>query len=94
MNSNDILLKPVISEKTTGLLENNKYVFKVAMNSNKPMVSRAVKDLFGFTPEKVNIMLVRGKKKRLRYKAGKTSAWKKAVVTLRLGDKIDIFEVK
>lgn len=92
MNPNDVLLRPVISEKTTEFLGRNKYVFQVAMSSNKPMVAKAVKDIFGYTPQSINIMRVRGRNKRLRYKAGRTSAWKKAIVTLRPGDKIEIFE--
>ena len=92
MNSNDIIIKPVISEKSTGMMEDNKYVFKVAYDSNKLMVKLAVKEIFGATPEKVNIINVRGKNRRLRYRMGKRSAWKKAIVTLKAGDKIEIFE--
>lgn len=92
MNSNDILLRPVISEKTTELMELNKYVFRVPMSANKLAVQRAVNELFGVRPEKINVLIVRGKNRRLRYKTGKRSAWKKAIVTLKPGDKIDIFE--
>lgn len=92
MNSNDIIIKPVISEKTTALMEDNKYVFKVAMSSNKLMIKQALKELFGVTPEKVNIVNVRGKNRRLRYKVGKKAAWKKAIVTLTAGDSISIFD--
>ena len=67
MNSNDIILKPVISEKTTELMGINKYVFRVSMKANKLMVAHAVKELFGVEPEKVNVMTVRGKNRRLRY---------------------------
>ena len=94
MNSNDILIRPIISEKTTEMMELNKYVFEVSMKSNKLMVRQAVKDLFGVQPEKVNVMRVRGKKKRIRYQVGTTSAWKKAIVTLKEGDKIDIFDAQ
>jgi len=92
MNSNDIIIKPVISEKSTGMMVDNKYVFKVANNSNKLTIKLAVKEIFGVTPEKVNIVNVRGKNRRLRYRMGKRSAWKKAIVTLKAGDKIEIFE--
>lgn len=92
MNSNDILLRPVISEKTTELIGQNKYVFQVAVKANKPMISKAVKEIFGFSPMSVNVIFVRGKKKRLRAKMGRTSAWKKAIVTLKPGEKIEIFE--
>ncbi len=92
MNSNNILLRPVISEKTTEMMEFNKYVFRVPMSVNKLSVKRAVFEIFGVRPAKVNMMIVRGKNRRLRYKTGKRAAWKKAVITLKPGDKIDIFE--
>lgn len=94
MNSNDIIIKPVISEKTTGMMEENKYVFKVAFKANKLMVKKAINDLFGVKPEKVNVMVVRGKKRRLRFKFGNRSAWKKAIVTLKPGEKIEIFDAQ
>jgi len=92
MNPNDIILKPVISEKTTEMAGMYKYAFRVSMNANKMNVARAIRELFGVKPEKVNIMRVRGKLRRLRYKYGKKSAWKKAIVTLRPGDNIELFE--
>ncbi len=94
MNANDIILKPVISEKTTELMGINKYVFRVSMKANKLMVAHAVKELFGVDPEKVNVMTVRGKNRRLRYRIGKRSAWKKAVITLKPGQKIELFEAQ
>ena len=94
MNANDVILKPVISEKTTALMGINKYVFRVSMKANKLMVTRAVKELFGVQPEKVNVMTVRGKDRRLRFRTGKRSAWKKAIVTLKAGEKIELFEAK
>lgn len=94
MNANDIILKPVISEKTTELMGINKYVFRVSMKANKLMVAHAVKELFGVDPEKVNVMTVRGKNRRLRYRVGKRSAWKKAVVTLKPGQKIELFDAQ
>lgn len=92
MNSNNIILKPVISEKTTEMMEHNKYVFRVPVRANKLLVSQAIKDIFGIKPKKINLMVVRGKTKRVRYKAGRKSAWKKAIVTLKAGEKIEIFE--
>lgn len=92
MNSNDIIIRPIISEKTTELMEQHKYVFQVARDANKLTVKKALKDLFNVTPEKVNILNVRGKNRRLRYRVGKRAAWKKAIVTLTAGDKIEIFE--
>ncbi|PKL19246.1 MAG: 50S ribosomal protein L23 [Spirochaetae bacterium HGW-Spirochaetae-5] len=92
MNSNDIIIRPIISEKTTELMEQHKYVFQVARDANKLTVKKALKDLFNVTPEKVNILNVRGKNRRLRFRVGKRAAWKKAIVTLSAGDKIEIFE--
>ena len=92
MNSNDIIIRPIISEKSTAFMENNKYVFEVPMKANKTMVKKAVKDIFGVQPDNVNIILMRGKRRRVRFKVGKTAAWKKAIVTLKDGDKIDVFE--
>jgi large subunit ribosomal protein L23 len=94
MNANDIILKPVISEKTTELMGINKYVFRVSMKANKLMVYRAVKELFGVQPEKVNVLTVRGKNRRLRFRTGKRSAWKKAIITLKPGEKIELFEAQ
>ena len=92
MNANDIIIRPVISEKSTELMESRKYVFQVARDANKLMIARAMKELFNVTPEKVNVINMRGKNRRLRYKMGKRAAWKKAIVTLSLGDKIEIFD--
>ncbi|NLV67402.1 MAG: 50S ribosomal protein L23 [Spirochaetes bacterium] len=92
MNANDIIIRPVISEKSTELMESRKYVFQVARDANKLMIARAMKELFNVTPEKVNIINMRGKNRRLRYRMGKRAAWKKAIVTLAIGQKIEIFE--
>ncbi len=92
MNANDIIVSPVISEKTTELMEQNKYVFRVSIKANKQMVNKAIKELFKVTPEKVNIINVRGKRKRVKYQYGNTAAWKKAIVTLSATEKIEIFE--
>lgn len=92
MNSNDIIIRPIISEKTTELMEQNKYVFEVARKANKLMVKKAIKDLFEIDAEQVNILNVRGKNRRLRFRVGKRAAWKKAIVTLTAGQKIEIFE--
>jgi large subunit ribosomal protein L23 len=94
MNANDIILKPVISEKTTELMGINKYVFRVSMKANKLMVAHAIKQLFGVDPEKVNVLTVRGKDRRLRYRTGKRSAWKKAIITLKPGQKIELFDAQ
>ena len=92
MNPNDIIIRPIISEKSTAAMEKNKYVFEVPIKANKVMVKQAVKAVFGVQPLDVNIIVVRGKRRRVRFKEGRTTAWKKAIVTLRGGDKINVFE--
>ena len=68
----------------------NKYIFWVAKDANKIEIKKAVRDIYKVTPTKVNVISVKGKKKRLRSHEGRTSDWKKALVTLKSGDKIDI----
>ncbi len=92
MDINDVIIRPVLSEKSTDLNAKGKYVFRVAMKANKVIIRKAVKDMFNVTAEKVNVVVVRGKKKRVRHQYGNTPAWKKAVVTLKKGEKIDLFE--
>lgn len=92
MNYNDILIKPVVSEKSTAYNTVGKYVFRVSSKANKYIIKKAVKEIFKVTAEKVNIINVRGKKKRVRYQYGFTPSWKKAIVTLKKGEKIELFE--
>lgn len=92
MNLNEVLVKPVVTEKSNELTNENKYVFKVRPDANKIMVKDAVKKIFGVDPVRVNIQVNRGKSKRNRYKVGVSSSWKKAIVTLKLGDKIELYE--
>lgn len=94
MDYNDIIIKPVLSEKSTELAEQHKYVFRVATKANKTMVKKAIKEIFNVNAEKVNIIRMRGKRKRVRYSYGYTAAWKKAIVTLKQGEKLDLFETK
>ena len=94
MNLNQVLIKPVITEKATIISEQNKYVFEVAQKANKDLVFKAIKSIYNVEPVKVNIVNVRGKERRLRLGTGYTSAWKKAIVTLKDGDKIELFETK
>ena len=94
MDLNDIIIRPVITEKATEMAKQNKYVFRVHKKANKDMIEKAISAIFGVTPVKVNVMIVRGKRKRVRYNYGYTASWKKAIVTLKEGDKIDVFESK
>ncbi|CCO07801.1 50S ribosomal protein L23 [Desulfotomaculum varum] len=91
-NPRDILIKPVVTEKSTRLLADNKYTFIVDLKANKTEIKQAVEDIFKVKVEKVNTMRVKGKLKRVRQFIGRTPERKKAIVTLREGDKIEIFE--
>jgi large subunit ribosomal protein L23 len=88
----DILKKPLITEKSTSLLQDNKYTFQVDPKANKTEIKQAVESIFKVKVEKVNTMNVKGRIKRVRNIPGRTSATKKAIVTLKKGDKIEIFE--
>ncbi len=86
----DIIIEPVISEKSTELSEKQgKYVFKVDKRANKYQIKDAIEHIFNVKVVKVNTMNYDGKKKFVRGKVGKTASWKKAVVTLKEGQKID-----
>ena len=89
-NPNDIILSPVLTEKITELGESqNKYAFRVSRDSNKKEIGRSVEVLFKVNVEKVNTITMRGKKKRVRFRIGKTPDWKKAIVTIKEGQKIE-----
>ncbi|MEG0830023.1 MAG: 50S ribosomal protein L23 [Anaerovoracaceae bacterium] len=78
----DVIIKPVISERSMEDAQVKKYTFKVAVNSNKTQVKLAVEEIFGVDVKKVNIMNVIGKEKRMGRNVGMTAASKKAIVTL------------
>jgi len=86
-----LLIKPIVSEKATALGVNNKYLFAVAVKANKIEIKKAIKNLYGFTPFKVNIIKVAGKKVRYGRSEGRTKKWKKAIITLSPGQKIDLY---
>jgi len=87
----DIIIRPIVSEKTFDLIEQNRYTFEVAKSASKPQIADAISEIFGVTVTSVNTMNVNGKPRRVRLVKGKTRDWKKAVVTLKQGDKIDLF---
>ncbi|HZK17932.1 MAG TPA: 50S ribosomal protein L23 [Clostridia bacterium] len=88
----DILRKPLITEKSMSLLEQNKYTFLVDLKANKTEIKQAVESIFKVNVTNVNTIRVRGKIKRVRRVPGKTPDVKKAIVTLRDGDTIEMFE--
>jgi large subunit ribosomal protein L23 len=87
----DVLIKPVISEKSVGLMEENKYSFWVAPEANKITIRHAVEKMFKVKVTDVRTMNVKGKKKRVGHSVGMTSDRKKAIVTLHEGDRIEGF---
>lgn len=82
MDARDIILKPVITEKSTNLMDDKKYTFNVLLNATKTQVRSAVEEIFDVKVKKVNIMNVRGKDKRVGRYTGKTARTRKAIVTL------------
>ncbi len=88
----DILLAPVVSEKSYGLLEERQYTFLVAPDANKTEIKIAVEKVFGVKVLSVNTLNRPGKRKRTRTGYGKRADTKRAIVTLRDGDRIDLFE--
>lgn len=92
MNDYQIILRPIITEKNTNLMEINKYCFEVVRDANKPQIKRAIERIFNVTVLNVRTMNVRGKKRRRGREFGYTAAWKKAIVTLAEGEHIELFE--
>jgi len=92
MHSYDVLRRPIITEKNTLLVGLNKYTFEVARDANKVQIKEAVEKGFKVKVSKVNVIHVPGKMRRAGRMRGMTPSWKKAVVTLVPGDKIELFE--
>ena len=88
----DIVVRPVISEKSYDMIEHNRYTFEVAKTASKPQIADAVSEIFGVTVTGVNTMNVKGKPRRVRVAKGKTRDWKKAIVSLKEGDSIEFFQ--
>lgn len=87
----DIILEPVITEKMAAQEEKqSKYAFKVHPDANKKQIKSSVEKLFNVHVLRVNTLNKSGKWRRVRFVPGKTAAWKKAIVTLKAGEKIDI----
>jgi large subunit ribosomal protein L23 len=88
-----VLEKPLVTEKSTqALAETNRVSFKVKRGANKRQIKEAVEQIFSVTVLDVNTLVVKGKNRRFGRSLGATKAWKKAIVRLEKGDKIDIFE--
>ena len=92
MPTTTVLIRPVVTEKSTNLQERGRYVFEVAREANKHQIRQAVEEAFDVTVVKVNTMKARGKRKRFGPRITRQPSWKKAIVTLAQGDSITIFE--
>ena len=93
MLAQDIIIRPIVTEKSMSLIPMKKYTFKVNKNSNKIEISKAIEELFGVEVSKVNTISVRGKHRRQGKHEGSTPNWKKAVVTLKESSKgINFFD--
>ena len=92
LHPGEVLIAPVVSEKSYGQIAQNRYTFKVHQDAHKTQVRQAVEELFDVKVLKVAIIKVQAKPKRRGRFAGVRPGWKKAVVQLRKGDSIEIFE--
>ena len=87
----DIIIRPVISEHSFDAMGDGTYTFEVAKDANKIEIAQAVEEIFGVHVRKVNTMNVKPKPKRVRWVAGQTRTWKKAMVSLAAGETIELF---
>ena len=92
LHPNEVLLAPVVTEKAYAQIDNNKYSFRVHPDAHKTQVRQAVEELFNVKVEGVNMLKVQSKPKRRGMIRGRKPGWKKAIVQLREGDEIPIFQ--
>ena len=86
-----IIIQPIVTEKSTRVMEYDQYTFKVAKDANKIEIQHAIEEIFEVEVDKVRTQNYGGKKRRIRYKQFKKPDWKKAVVTLKEGHRINVF---
>ena len=92
-NAHDVIIRPIITEASMSRLADKKYTFEVSSDSNKIEIKKAVEEIFKVSVAKVNTISVKAKNKRVGYHLGKTSEWKKAIVTLTPDSKtIEFFD--
>jgi len=92
LHPNEVLLAPVVSEKSYSLINDRKYSFRVHPDAHKTQIRQAVEQLFDVKVVNVNVVKVKSKPKRRGLSQGKKPGWKKAIVQLREGESIEIFE--
>ena len=91
-DARDILVRPIVTEKTSVMMQDNKYTFEVPLNANKTEIRQAVEKVFNVKVVSVNTVRVSGKTKRMGRSEGRTSDYKKAIVKLAEGNTIPVFE--
>lgn len=92
LSAHDIIIRPVITEKSSALMELNKYTFEVRRGVNKIQIRNAVEEAFKVKVLSVNTINVKSKPKRMGASIGRTRSWKKAIVSLPQGQRIEFFE--
>ena len=92
LHPNEVLLAPVVTEKAYAGVENSRYAFRVHPDAHKTQIRQAVEELFDVKVERVNVSIVQAKPKRRGVHRGTKPGWKKAIVQLRRGDTIEIFQ--
>jgi large subunit ribosomal protein L23 len=92
VRGSELVIKPLITEKSATLASENQYVFVVAKKANRIEIREAIQAMYGVTPISVNIQNVRGKKVRFGRRFGKRKDWKKAIVTLPEGKTINVYD--
>ena len=92
LHPNQVLIAPVVSEKSYSLITDRKYTFRVHEDAHKTQIRQAVEELFDVHVERVNVIQVRSKPKRRGLVKGRKPGWKKAIVQIKAGESIEIFE--
>ena len=92
LSAHDIIIRPVVTEKSSALMELNKYTFEVRRDVNKIQIRKAVEEAFKVKVLSVNTINVTSKPKRMGASVGRTRSWKKAIVSLPQGQRIEFFE--
>ena len=92
MEARTLIKRPIITEKTTKLMEQNKYCFVVDPRANKTQIKHAVEEIFKVKVKAVNTLNLLGKIKKMGRYAGRRPSWKRAIVTLEQGNRIEFFE--
>lgn len=92
MDARELIKRPVITEKTTKMMEENKYCFVVDPKANKTQIKQAIETVFNVKVQSVNTTNILGKIKKMGRHAGRRPSWKRATVTLKKGSRIEFFE--